>query len=438
MNILIIGNGFDLAHNLPTRYSNFLDWIKVTRKIIDENYTLKDEDWEGIDLRLRASMEKEINEANNLPFFLEEKWKDRINNNTLINYFLNCSRDEDWTGFETDMSNLIHVLEILDEKIDVGDSLNSLKISEKKTLLHIIWQHRYENFREGLLEKLKSNALISNLIDFDQVPDKTLENILDILGVYKKLEEVNMAQLRREFVEDKSLLGKNLKNSLEDLIKLLEKYLYWFCLRFQVDQISPDIEGIKADKVLSFNYTNTYERVYDEDEREIEYEYIHGKVQFDENRNNMVLGIEEYLPADKKDCNLKFIAFKKYYQRIYKGTGNRYKNWIYQIREDARIIKSELQKEFPLQVPIEKFEEEKRHHLYIFGHSLDAADGDVLRDFILNDNVYTTIYYFSEDGVDKRNLADKISNLVKVIGQDELIRRTSGNTKTIEFVAQKK
>ena len=27
MNILVIGNGFDLAHELPTKYTNFLEWI---------------------------------------------------------------------------------------------------------------------------------------------------------------------------------------------------------------------------------------------------------------------------------------------------------------------------------------------------------------------------------------------------------------------------
>ena len=27
MNIFLIGNGFDLAHGLPTQYKDFLDWI---------------------------------------------------------------------------------------------------------------------------------------------------------------------------------------------------------------------------------------------------------------------------------------------------------------------------------------------------------------------------------------------------------------------------
>lgn len=59
------------------------------------------------------------------------------------------------------------------------------------------------------------------------------------------------------------------------------------------------------------------------------------------------------------------------------------------------------------------------------------SDKDVLRDLILNDNIYTTIFY-----LDRIDLGSKIANLVKVIGQDELIRRTVGSTKTIEFKLQ--
>ena len=49
----------------------------------------------------------------------------------------------------------------------------------------------------------------------------------------------------------------------------------------------------------------------------------------------------------------------------------------------------------------------------------------------MNDNVYTTIYYYNKDV-----MGQQIANLVKVIGQDELIKRTGGRTKTIEFKQQ--
>lgn len=54
----------------------------------------------------------------------------------------------------------------------------------------------------------------------------------------------------------------------------------------------------------------------------------------------------------------------------------------------------------------------------------------------------TTIFYckkYDKNGQDdngKQDLGAKIANLVKIIGQDELIRRTGGDTETIKFKLQ--
>ncbi len=155
----------------------------------------------------------------------------------------------------------------------------------------------------------------------------------------------------------------------------------------------------------------------------------------------------EYLKKKEKDKRIEFIAFKKYYQRIYKGTGCKYKDWIDEIKQKDREYKNTIKEKQKtlcnkslssvikgqIESELKKLKENPpKHNLYIFGHSLDVTDKDILRGFILNDSVTTTIYYFSKD-----DLGKKIANLVKVIGQDELIRRTGGNTKTIEFRLQK-
>lgn len=87
-----------------------------------------------------------------------------------------------------------------------------------------------------------------------------------------------------------------------------------------------------------------------------------------------------------------------------------------------------------LKVTVNKLKRQylNKHHVYIFGHSLDVTDKDILRDLILNDNVHTTIFYHDKDA-----MGQQIANLVKVIGQDELIRRTEGKDKLIEFKPQK-
>lgn len=39
MNILVIGNGFDLAHNLPTKYGDFLNFIALLGEEHIKDYT---------------------------------------------------------------------------------------------------------------------------------------------------------------------------------------------------------------------------------------------------------------------------------------------------------------------------------------------------------------------------------------------------------------
>ena len=46
MNILVIGNGFDLAHGLPTKYEDFLEFIKIIKQCFEQdNFKSKEIDW---------------------------------------------------------------------------------------------------------------------------------------------------------------------------------------------------------------------------------------------------------------------------------------------------------------------------------------------------------------------------------------------------------
>lgn len=243
------------------------------------------------------------------------------------------------------------------------------------------------------------------------------------------------------------MIRDELLDNLNKLIRALEIYLTEYVEKIEIQKKSPDIKNLEIDHVLSFNYTDTFEKIY-RNSKKIEYDYIHGKADIRNtiDSNNMVLGIDEYLPEDRRNKETEFIAFKKFYQRIYKQTGSEYKDWIdIIIQENDSYIENIRQHQIDLDknrgMGSEGYRTRKelkelkhnppKHNLYIFGHSLDVTDKDILRDLILNDNIYTTIYY-----PDKDELGRKIANLVKVIGQDELIRRTGGSTKTIEFKQQ--
>lgn len=402
MNILVIGNGFDLAHGLPTRYTDFLEFVKVIRSI-DELNILNDA---GRINDVLCSNQKIISEIKGM---ISEKFGARIlgktgnellsllKSNIWIKFFLQnpMYRRENWIDFESEICN---VIKAVDDKM------------------------KGENF----YGRIEESAAIKNILlnkESNEIEQMTYQNLRDFL-----------------------------LNDLNRLIRALELYLCEFVENVIPNKVLPDIQKIKFQKVLSFNYTNTYRKVYDSN-GELEYDYIHGEADINHSLadNNMVLGIDEYLSDDRKDRDLEFIAFKKYYQRIYKGTGCKYKEWLDQEKEQYY----KYQENRSYYINMERYarqngnEEEalkwnseigildrydgadKITNTYILGHSLDMTDKDVIRDFIINDYVHTTIFYFSE--VD---LAAKITNLVKIIGQDELIRRTSGSTKTIKFQLQ--
>lgn len=70
MSILIIGNGFDLAHKLPTQYSDFLGFIKA---------------YKDADTSLYSSTIPELKDNGSI---LSQEINQLIDSNILLEYFL--------------------------------------------------------------------------------------------------------------------------------------------------------------------------------------------------------------------------------------------------------------------------------------------------------------------------------------------------------------
>ena len=148
----------------------------------------------------------------------------------------------------------------------------------------------------------------------------------------------------------KRLIDK-LEKDLNQLISLLEIYLCHYAMNKEIEIFSPDIKYMEIDHIISFNYTNTYEKLYGMG-KNIQYDYVHGKANINNTieTNNMILGIDEYLSDNEKSINTTFVSFKKYYQRIFKGVGSQYKDWIDSIRESKRKYEFDLGKEYPTHI----------------------------------------------------------------------------------------
>ena len=416
MNILVIGNGFDLAHGLPTKYEHFLEFSKRVKRVYESKIDGSVPDYEKnyiTDLKINDELKemlsrvyrsrKYVDDASDRSMVMDDSSEMRelynlVKDNLWMEYFFkfDTSSNESWIDFENEICEIIK--------------------SVDNAMLGLTERHKFDDAAEHI-----TNKFINGYIKEEARKNRSI--------TYRNIRD-------------------RLQLDLERLIRALEVYLDAFVTQIECQEISPDIQEIlfpKKDekvnkivhRVLSFNYTNTFNRVYLRGQQVNGFvEYIHGKADINNSieTNNMVLGFNEYLSKKRRNKDVEFIAFKKFYQRVHKQTGCEYKEWIDIIKQDYINNEKEFEriKSFPFKEYIEA-RKQMNHYLYIFGHSLDITDKDVLKDLILNDNVYTTIYYHNKEAYGRM-----IANLVKVIGQNELIRRTAGRTKTIEFKPQKK
>ena len=372
MNILVIGNGFDLAHGLPTKYTDFLEFAKRIQVVFNlkgkykyEKFKKEYLDGWQIDNNIKSYFGKIIKKR--LEEHIISELHYLIKDNFWLDYFIQSKDyiDQGWIDFEKEISNKIQDFDYL-------------------------WKYN-----------LKDYTVISG----KQVDIKVYANFLECVSKMG-IEDVCCEK-------DFDYIRNKLLNDLERMIRCLEIYLSDCVATIPFKSILEDIEQIKFDKILSFNYTDTYRSLYALYDEDLEYDFIHGKANIlnSIDSNNMVLGIDEYLTGESISKEINFIAFKKYYQRIHKETGCKYKNWVEQIHSN----------------------ELEHHNLYIFGHSLDITDGDVLRELILNENVKTTIFYYNKDVY-----GSQIKNLVQVISRDQLIQRVYGDHRSIIFKKQRK
>ena len=131
-------------------------------------------------------------------------------------------------------------------------------------------------------------------------------------------------------------------------------------------------------------------------------------------RNDMVIGIDEFLDEKEQNNENYFMWFKKFYQRIYNRTGSEYLDWVSAAPKQPRRYDNKT---------------EFANHLYFYGHSLNVTDEDVISKLILQDGTKSHILFYDEE----LDLAQKITNLVSVIGEKELIKRTGGKNASIVF-----
>lgn len=445
MEILIIGNGFDLAHGLPTSYDNFLDFCYIIKYIFDRKINLCQGNMDKINnimsqRKIDEKVEIVVNQvminATSKRYYYKMivDFYSCINKNSWFNYFIKGKNfrslsGENWIDFESEISKVIQqireIRNILAE--NKGKELDSAEYSAANELFGCM--DAAEIFPS--IKRKNPNKEVYGLDFFRSSVFKSVDDVDRILNIL--LNDLNEITRALEIYIDAGINGITLSN--KDKIK--------------------DFKDINPDHVLTFNYSNTYKRLYDHAGKKT-YCYIHGEANIKNSIENceLVLGIDEFLHGKSKDRELEYLPFKKFYQRIYKSPDNKYLDWVDEIKDgykkyinrqknlDVLLDKSYSDGSLLNNIGVQKnlqdmaMEECPKHKVYIFGHSLDVTDKDILKLFICNDNVETKIYYYRRNKDDKESLGKIIKNLIKIMGQKELIRRTGGTHKTIKFIPQ--
>lgn len=275
--LLVVGNGFDLAHGLPTRYNDFTCFIKMLRKIRDlaDEYSIPGIRNELYAKRLKNNSEnpfykfKEVQKVLDIIYF-ENRGNPSTPFASLCNDLWSCTKNT-W----------VHILDSYDLTAQSSDWID------------------FEKMISAVITKLESTNERACNIPVNRIIGGTKKGDLTIPNSPQRLYE-ELQQLTDMFEQYLKILEQTY---FDNRLQRLECFTYGF------------------DYVLNFNYTHLFSFLYNHNDAPVS--FIHGEISHDP--ANIIMGTFD---TTDNNGNLKYAFFKKYFQRILKQTGNNYRNWI--------------------------------------------------------------------------------------------------------------
>lgn len=371
MEILVLGNGFDLAHVLPTSYHCFLTVTRIVSNLfLLDNLTIGRifTEAQSICPTIKKSYVKykTVYDDCNLDVSVVSDYINACRDNMWLKYFWQSSNEKDgWIDFEKDIGQAIEVIDEFLKK-----DCQSLRFSLRG----------------------KRGAIIHCFPFFYYSPDGS-----NVQGDYKFIERKKLT-IKNEYVHtdvlaesqspNRERIAKEMYDSLIEFSELLDQYFKLFVEEpltriKEAKLIDLDDNYSRFDFVVSYNYTKTYELLYGNEG--VDVSHIHGSL-----GNRIILGINSD-KNDEIDGDLTFIDFKKYYQRVVYGTDLDYIRQLY------------LMKQYP----------NDEITVSVVGHSLDVTDKDSLEE-LFNIANYIIIYYH-----DKDKISQFVQNLIKLFGKQK-------------------
>ena len=369
--ILITGNGFDLHHNLPTAYKDF---IKIISIVLEKNEPTFEDIYSKSDSyeKIKSTFK---NELNIVPEHINEI-KNIAKDNIFFNYFKEELEIDTWIDFESKIEYLLETI------------YKSIKLIREKISIHgpIPIGHS------------RSTAFLNNNIIY-----MSTLNRLKVISDYRITFEDEYSILKDNYLVDinEEKLLKVLYDSLIDFKKLFHLYLQNFVTPLYDKYINADYKKDFLDNIdyhFTFNYTPTFIKLYNN--KTIKYLHLHGKSNNSE-AENIVLGINDIFNID---CNKKYLKFTKYYQKYDYKTDFHFLDSISPIKQTNCVF-------------------------YFWGHSLDKSDASYINEVFdtldkFEGNIKEVVIIYHKES----SRSEYILNLLAIRGKTDIEKRMRNNS----------
>ena len=383
--IIIVGNGFDLAHGMKTSYSNFIDWLwnkkvdEINKKILEKDDDFKERKEAGWPINIKKDKGEIMTDKDKL--FVVEEGK---------SHFDNAIELKKWIRYENKL------LETLERK---KDELEDPKWSDIEDVYynclikcHDNYYNEYESKKHHDLSIIKLNQEFSIIKAL--LREYLSSTYLDYIESIKQIESdsdgiIDKASIEKE---DKQILAKRASFELfkDRMRKIIE---------------ARDVNNEEIGKIVfvCFNYTKTlfdvygYKGISDRTNEEPEVIYIHGNLDIDNDKHDsMIFGY-----GDEMDSNSLIIQENK-------------DNAFLEFNKAVLYARSgEYQKIVPYIYGDDDFE------VYILGHSCANCDRALLNEILDNKHCKLIKYFYYEGRQGKdMNFKEQISNMYRIFGDN--------------------
>lgn len=383
MKCFLLGNGFDLHHALPTRY---IDIMRIFNFWTDNNDNNYDTIGDLLENYYKYSLNRNIQDdflRNHYQSHKEKLYNVRIDNNDIALKFSTCFwfeyfRDTrfdniGWIDFEKEIQRVLSIFKYIFDNAHLSNELPpninipSIKIPS---------------------EPSSSNPPKISIRYLDKEISRKEDGCVSV-NIDKSFYNNNPYSSTQKFNIDK------ISEFLYDQLNIAKEIIGFYIIKFIDSVLTPDMQSRslsfinEADCIINLNYSNTVQSVYNLNSTICHY---HGMA-----TENIVLGINSSTEDEfsNSNSNTTFIAFEKYFQRIFLNYDAGYLNLIEKLKK----------------VQYSKSKNIKQNELLIIGHSINSADKDVIEElFEANDKI---IVFYHND----KALGEYIKNIVEIFGK---------------------